>query len=504
MNIIIPAAGLGQRFIEDGYLMPKPLINVLGEPMIFYVIRNLKLTPADKIYIIYTWELEKYSFQDILQKAFHTLDLNFTVLDFNTRGPAETVLCGMDRLTDLDEKVLVLDCDTFYREDILGTFREQYDNCIFYFEDHSTEPIFSYIKIGSDNKVSEIKEKVRISNNACTGAYGFRSGGLLKEYCKSVLMNYGAKSNNEYYLSSVYAQMLQEGETIVAQRVEDFTCLGTPQLLKEYSLSNGTGKGIEPRNFNNISYGNHYVIKTTDNPGEIYWYQNIPSSIKEHFPHMVTKVGKIIVMEKVNGIVFNYLLVNGSLTKDNIENLLNTIQKIHNSQEGNTNVDYSANYNPKIIERYNTFDYSSVSDDAAYYFARITERLAGHIPVIGVIHGDPVFSNIFLCDNQLIKFIDMRGRVGEVETIFGDIFYDYAKIYQSLYGYDFILNDREINETYLRELREYFEKTFMERFSVEQLETLKYITAGLLFSLIPLHTDLGKQQKYFALIKEII
>jgi NDP-sugar pyrophosphorylase family protein len=35
MNIIIPIGGIGQRFKDEGYLLPKPLINVLGKPMIY-------------------------------------------------------------------------------------------------------------------------------------------------------------------------------------------------------------------------------------------------------------------------------------------------------------------------------------------------------------------------------------------------------------------------------------------------------------------------------------
>ena len=124
--------------------------------------------------------------------------------------------------------------------------------------------------------------------------------------------------------------------------------------------------------------------------------------------------------------------------------------------------------------------------------------------MVGVIHGDPVFSNVFLCDHQLIRLIDMRGRVGETATIFGDVFYDWAKVYQSLYGYDFILNDCEINAIYLRELREFFEARFIEMFSPRLLETLRYITAGLYFSLIPLHHEREKQSKYLNLVEEIL
>jgi NDP-sugar pyrophosphorylase family protein len=53
MNIIIPIGGIGQRFKDEGYDVPKPLINVLGKPMIYKVIDNLKIENTDKIHIVY-------------------------------------------------------------------------------------------------------------------------------------------------------------------------------------------------------------------------------------------------------------------------------------------------------------------------------------------------------------------------------------------------------------------------------------------------------------------
>jgi CTP:phosphocholine cytidylyltransferase-like protein len=51
MNIIIPAAGLGKRFKDDGYSVPKLLINVLGKPMIVRVLESLKIGKQDKIFM---------------------------------------------------------------------------------------------------------------------------------------------------------------------------------------------------------------------------------------------------------------------------------------------------------------------------------------------------------------------------------------------------------------------------------------------------------------------
>jgi len=53
MNIIIPAGGKGERFFKNGYNVAKPLINVLGKPMILNLLDNLNFQKEDNIYIIY-------------------------------------------------------------------------------------------------------------------------------------------------------------------------------------------------------------------------------------------------------------------------------------------------------------------------------------------------------------------------------------------------------------------------------------------------------------------
>jgi Ser/Thr protein kinase RdoA (MazF antagonist) len=184
--------------------------------------------------------------------------------------------------------------------------------------------------------------------------------------------------------------------------------------------------------------------------------------------------------------------------------LLKAFQSIHHSRFIARKFELNANYAPKLHQRFAAFDYDRMFIGASVLLNELVERLEKHVPIVGVIHGDPVFSNIFLCKNQLVRFIDMRGKLGGVETIFGDIFYDYAKVYQSLWGYDFIVNDVEINYSYLDNLRGYFEDFFVKKFSLEQLNMLKCVTASLFFSLIPLHSDIEKQKAYFTKARLII
>ena len=88
---------------------------------------------------------------------------------------------------------------------------------------------------------------------------------------------------------------------------------------------------------------------------------------------------------------------------------------------------------------------------------------------------------------------------GDIQTIYGDYLYDWAKLYQSLLGYDLILQDKEVSVKYKNDLISYFEKYFIELFSRDTLNDLKNITNSLFFTLIPLH-DNEKCEKYYELI----
>lgn len=637
MNIIIPLAGSGNRFKEDGYTVPKPLIPVLGEPMIFHVIRSLQLQEDDVIYIVYSKELESHQFQSIVYKEFHDLHIHFIPIQHPTRGAAETVLCGLQSIQNLWHKTILVDGDTFYGSDILGFSRQDNrfaeGNIIFHFKDEGNQPIYSYIDIAKDGYVMNIKEKERISDCACTGAYVFRNGELLKTHCERVL-NTDSRSAGEFYISDIYRSMLQGGEKVGAIHIEDFSCVGTPTQLKQYCMENdvfagtkrfcfdldgtlctypkvagdystvepikrnvarlkylkslrhtiiiNTSRGmgsneqnagaalasrykdvfaflekheipydeiyfgkpqadfyiddlsvhsysdiekatgfyddkIEPRHFNKIEYTrNGTVIKTTGNIGEINWYDNISiykgnNSIGElikHFPNVYSIDGFKIEMEKINGIPFSYLFINGSLTKSDVDLVLSTLDKIHNVSFAPSTIDIYANYSQKLLDRHSNFKYQKIDGQADEYYMFLLNKLNKYqsqdLGIAGIIHGDPVFSNVFLCPNRHIKFIDMRGKVGDVCTIYGDTMYDFAKVYQSLTGYDYILCDAEIKGEYNIDLLRFFEKKFTEKFGEKQLDWLKIITASLYFSLIPLHTDLEKQKKYFGLMKSLL
>ena len=50
----------------------------------------------------------------------------------------------------------------------------------------------------------------------------------------------------------------------------------------------------------------------------------------------------------------------------------------------------------------------------------------------------------------------MKGRLEEHLTTGGDVMYDYAKLYQSILGYDRILYNDSVSDSYQIQMKEYF------------------------------------------------
>ena len=234
MIIIIPLGGIGERFKKSGYKKPKALINVFGKPIISFLLDNLNTDNIDYIFIPYNNEYKKYRFEDFLIKNYPNINFKFFCIENNTRGAAETINIGLNNLIEKrDVPVICLDSDNFYTCDIISKWNGE--NCIFSFEDENVNPIYSYVKINENNEILDIKEKEKISNNACTGAYGFSSINELKRYTSKIIEE-NITQKTEFYTSGVIKVMINEDHTFKNIEIlnKNYFSLGTPEQVNQY------------------------------------------------------------------------------------------------------------------------------------------------------------------------------------------------------------------------------------------------------------------------------
>jgi len=604
-------------------------LNLLPE-IISYLLDNLNTDNIDYIFIPYNKEYKNYRLEDLLIKNHPKIKFKFLCLENNTRGAAETINIGINNLNEQrDIPVLCLDSDNFYTCDIISQWKGE--NCIFSFKDTNENPIYSYVKINENNEIIDIKEKDKISNNACTGAYGFNSIRNLKKYTSKIIEG-NITQKSEFYTSGVIKEMIREGQIFKNQTIlhSNFICLGTPLQLKFFynnypykncfnneiviknkricfdldntlvsfptirndytsvkpiqknidflkylkrfgntiiiytarrmKTHNGNigkinadigkitfetldkfdipydeiyfGKPyadfyiddlaincfddlekelgyynnkIKPRYFHTIDINSfNTIIKKGDLKGEHYYYENIPTDLKDMFPIYISGNETTITIEKINGVTITDLYLSKMLNENIFINILNSINRIQNCviQNGNDSINLYENYALKLKKRYNNYDYS-LFENSKNMYETILEKLEhyeeNNLGKKKVIHGDPVFTNIIINNYGKIKFIDMRGKMGDKLTIYGDWLYDWAKIYQSIIGYDEILLSKIIDNDYKENIISIFKNYFIDKFSEQDFENMKIITKSLIFTLIPLHND-EKCVKYYELL----
>ncbi|NBT59917.1 HAD family hydrolase, partial [bacterium] len=112
VEIVVPMAGLGSRFAEAGYSDPKPFIQVLGKPMIQWVIDNL----ASKNYrvhfnfIVNRAHLESFDLEARLDQLAPGCQI--ISVPNKTEGAACTVLLALERIA-LDRPLVIANSDQF-------------------------------------------------------------------------------------------------------------------------------------------------------------------------------------------------------------------------------------------------------------------------------------------------------------------------------------------------------------------------------------------------------
>lgn len=92
INVVVPIGGNGTRFSTQGYRYPKPLINIVGRPMLLRLIDHLSLRPCDTLWIAINEEIEdNFQIGQLVNKSFPKIDARVLRLRHQTKGASETV-----------------------------------------------------------------------------------------------------------------------------------------------------------------------------------------------------------------------------------------------------------------------------------------------------------------------------------------------------------------------------------------------------------------------------
>ncbi len=215
IQLVIPAAGNGQRFKDVGYDQPKHLINVNGRSMISRVIENLRPSQLHTIQVI-----------------------TRPMLTEPSRGAVETILRAN---LDPEEPLLIGNCDQLVAFDVdkmIDRVRQyNIDGGLVVFK--SNKEHHSYVELDDHSLITRIAEKEVISNWAVTGVYYFKRAGDFIEAGRQVIEN-DERVKGEFYVSSAIARMIESGKKLGVYDAPS-AMLGTPEELQLFEAAVAVG-----------------------------------------------------------------------------------------------------------------------------------------------------------------------------------------------------------------------------------------------------------------------
>lgn len=241
MHIIIPMSGVGQRFLDAGYVEPKPLIEIDGKPIIAHVV---DLFPGENKFTFICNEV--HLAETNMRETLENIAPSATILSIpqHKLGPVYAVAQIYDYIDD-HEEVIVNYCDfgTYWDySDFLDHTRSRgADGAIPSYKGFHPHMLGStnYAFMRDENQwMLEIQEKKPFTDNrmneyASNGTYYFRTGAIVKQYF-SELMASDEDLNGEYYVSNVYNLLVRDGLKVSIYNIQHMLQWGTPQDVSEY------------------------------------------------------------------------------------------------------------------------------------------------------------------------------------------------------------------------------------------------------------------------------
>ncbi len=231
LNVLIPMAGAGSRFLDAGYTFPKPLIDVKGKPMIQLVVENLNIK-ANYIYVVRKEHRKQYNLDTLL----NLITPNCKIVEVNelTEGAACTALLAK-KYINVDKPLFFANSDQFVEWDsnefMYKMNETDADGGIVSFR--ATHPKWSFAKINEKGFVTEVAEKNPISDIATVGYYYWKKGSDFVTYAEEMI-DKNIRVNNEFYVCPVYNQAIEDGKKIRTFDIPKMWGLGTPEDLKNY------------------------------------------------------------------------------------------------------------------------------------------------------------------------------------------------------------------------------------------------------------------------------
>lgn len=224
-NLLVPLAGRGQRFVDEGYTVPKYMIMAHNQHLIDWAFDSIDTSECNLIFCLRQDHISNFAVDDIFRQKFGE-DITIIPIDRVTRGSVETCLLAEDHIdSDLPLVIYTVDVNfdpVFNPADL----DPEIDGCILTFKANSTN--YSYAQTNAEGQVTLCAEKEVISENAAAGVYTFKSGRMFCKYARKMITG-DIRTNGEFYITPMYNLMVADDLDIRIQPVDTMYVMGTPK-----------------------------------------------------------------------------------------------------------------------------------------------------------------------------------------------------------------------------------------------------------------------------------
>jgi glucose-1-phosphate thymidylyltransferase len=259
MNIIVPMAGMGKRMRPHTLTIPKPLIPVVGKPIVQRLVEDIAEVCGNDIneiaFIIGDFGKEV---EESLLKIADSLGAKGKICyQEEALGTAHAIYCAKE---SLNGPVIVAFADTLFTADFK---LDQSKDGIIWVKQIENPEAFGVVKLDKEGTITDFVEKPEtfVSDLAIIGIYFFTKGEILEKEIKYLLDN-NIKDKGEFQLTNALENMKSKGMKFGAGSVNEWLDCGnkdatvyTNQRVLELK------KKTEPLRGSNVVVRNSTVIE---------------------------------------------------------------------------------------------------------------------------------------------------------------------------------------------------------------------------------------------------
>ncbi|MDP2665462.1 MAG: sugar phosphate nucleotidyltransferase [bacterium] len=225
MKAIILAAGEGNRMRPLTEHIPKPMLTVLGEPLLLYIFESLPDAVTEFIIVV---GYKKEVIQDYFGAAYNGKNITYVVQEEKT-GTADALKLCHPLLADGERFLLSYADDIYDKESITRCLDHQYSLLVA----ETDEPErYGVVTLNKDRSVLDIEEKPTHpkSNLIAPGIYVLDTN--IFEHEPTVV-------KGEYYFTTMLDQFIKEHKVFV-EKADFWVTIGYPKDLAkaEHLLTN--------------------------------------------------------------------------------------------------------------------------------------------------------------------------------------------------------------------------------------------------------------------------